>query len=98
MSITASKTENRITISISGSFDFKMRTPFRKAYISESGKLPFVVDFANVDFIDSSALGMLLMLREHCGGNDSDITLINCKAEIKRLFQISQFKDLFHLK
>ncbi|MBF0125958.1 MAG: STAS domain-containing protein [Magnetococcales bacterium] len=98
MSITSQTNNNVVTIHIVGSFDYKMRTEFRKAYADKPPGTPFEIDFSRVSSVDSSALGMLLVLREQCGGDQANIALINCKPEIRHLFQISQFKDLFHLR
>ncbi len=98
MPITTQTNNNVATIHISGSFDYKMRTEFRKAYADIPTGTIYEIDFARVTSVDSSALGMLLVMREQTGGEQANISFINCKPEIRHLFQISQFKDLFQLR
>lgn len=98
MSITTKSNNNLVTIFIADSFDYKLRTEFRKAYADKPPSSVFEIDFARVTSVDSSALGMLLVMREQTGGEQAKIALVNCKPEIRHLFQISQFKDLFQLR
>ncbi|NQD58450.1 STAS domain-containing protein, partial [Pseudomonas sp. CM25] len=62
----------KLTIKIKGRFDFGKHQEFRKAYERISKPDSVVVDLSDATYIDSSALGMLLMLRDHVGGDDSD--------------------------
>jgi len=67
MEIKHSKSENRTTLSLSGRFDFNVHREFKEAYmavLNDSVALAIEIDLAAVDYLDSSALGMLLMLRE----------------------------------
>ena len=50
----------------------------------DDGKTRIVVDFSKTDYLDSSALGMLLLLREHAGGESSDITISNTSGTCKK--------------
>ncbi len=56
------------------------------------------LDFSQTQYIDSSALGMLLMLREELGGDDADIELVNCAQEVRNLLDLAQFGTLFTIK
>jgi anti-anti-sigma factor len=50
------------------------------------------------DYIDSSALGMLLLLREHAGNDKADITISGCKDEIRKILSIANFERLFNIQ
>ena len=75
-----------VTISITGRFDFGQQAEFRRAYESDArpGKA-VVIDLGKVDYVDSSALGMMLVLREHMGNDGSKIRIINCRPEIRSI-------------
>ena len=68
--VTAEKSENgeEATVSVEGRFDYRVYDSFKSTYSSlpENSK-QINVDLSGTDYIDSSALGMLLMLREHVG-------------------------------
>ncbi len=88
--------KNELLIKVSGRFDFSLHEEFKAAY---DGKVEdgdrVVVDMEGVDYMDSSALGMLLLLREYVGEDDADVRLINGRPEIRNILQVSNFEQLF---
>ena len=48
-------------------------------------------------YLDSSALGMLLLLRDHAGGDDSAIKILHCNDDVKKILTISNFGQLFQI-
>lgn len=87
-----------VTIKIDGKFNFNLHRDFREAYKDTAGnKTSYVVDLAGTDYLDSSALGMLLLLREHAGGDEAKIQIINSSDEIRKIFDISNFNRLFDI-
>lgn len=99
MSITSSSSGNIVTINISGRFDFSSHREFREAYSSTDGAASeYVVDMSATEYIDSSALGMLLLLREHAGSEQSKISIQNPGLEVKDILIVSNFDKLFTLK
>jgi len=99
MPISSTVTDNgkTVIINISGRFDFNSHHDFRESYGESEGKLKYVVNMSGTDYMDSSALGMLLLLREHAGGDNCDVTITECSEEIKKILTISNFEKLFKL-
>ncbi len=97
MSITAHDTGDAVHIKIVGVFDYSTRSAFRQACGAFAGDRSFVIDFGEVDAIDSTALGMLLMLRENSGGDDADITIVNCGEMVSNVLKLANFQSLFHI-
>lgn len=87
---------NQLTIKIHGRFDFNLHKPFREAYKGLSGVNEYVIDLSTAEYLDSSALGMLLLLREHAGEGTA-IRVVGCNDEIRKIFTISNFDRLFSL-
>ncbi|CAI8934543.1 STAS-domain containing protein PA14_20770 [Pseudomonas sp. IT-P74] len=86
----------RLTISIRGRFDFAKHQEFRKSY--EDRELSaVVVDLKDATYLDSSALGMLLLLRDHAGGDDSDVRVVNSSTDVRKILAISNFDKLFDI-
>ena len=56
-----------------------------------------VVDLKDATYLDSSALGMLLLLREHAGGDESDIRVVNSSPDVRKILGISNFDKLFDI-
>jgi anti-anti-sigma factor len=86
----------RLTISIRGRFDFAKHQEFRKSY--EDRKLSaVVVDLKDATYLDSSALGMLLLLRDHAGGDAADVRVVNSSTDVRKILAISNFDKLFDI-
>lgn len=86
-----------VTISIDGRFDFNVHQDFRSAYRDQRPDAKYIIKMSGTDYIDSSALGMLLLLREHAGNDNADITITGCKDEIKKILSIANFERLFKI-
>ena len=88
----------KLTISIKGRFDFGRHQEFREAY-ERLNRIPesFVVDLKEATYLDSSALGMLLLLRDHAGGDDADVRVINSSSDVRKILAISNFDKLFDI-
>lgn len=98
MAINTEKSEDgkKVTIKIDGRFDFGSHHDFRDAYrgATESGT-QFLLDMSNTEYMDSSALGMILLLKEHAGSLGGDIKIVNAGADIKNILEIANFDKLF---
>ena len=100
MSINADLDEasNKLTIAVEGRFDFSAHKEFRDSYEGLSDRPEkFLIDMGGANYIDSSALGMLLLLRDHAGGDQADVEIVNCSADVKKILTISNFDQLFSI-
>ncbi|MBL1277997.1 MAG: STAS domain-containing protein [Ectothiorhodospiraceae bacterium] len=90
---------NTVTIKISGRFDFAVQNEFRDCYYNSSPgeKTEFLIDMSGANYMDSSALGMLLMMREYLGGNTAKISITNCSPDIKNILTVANFQSLFKM-
>lgn len=85
-------------IKLTGRFDFNTHREFRSAYeplVSDMTIRSVIVDFLDVDYLDSSALGMLLMLRDKLGGMNKDVSLSGVRGNVKQVLDIANFGKLF---
>ena len=100
MQANVQKDGNNATIKLAGRFDFNTHREFRSAYeplVGDAGVRNVVVDFAGVDYLDSSALGMLLMLRDKLGGAGKDVQLSGVRGNVKQVLDIANFGKLFQI-
>jgi len=83
-------------IVISGRFDFAIHQDFRQASEKATAKsgVKIVVDLRATDYVDSSALGMLLVLRDKAG-EANKIRIVNAKPEVHKILKIANFDKLF---
>lgn len=100
MQTSVTKEGSRAVIKLSGRFDFNTHRDFRAAYeplVADGGVREVIVDFAGVDYLDSSALGMLLMLRDKVTGAGKDVSLSNVRGNVKQVLEIANFGKLFKI-
>ncbi len=99
ISATQSGDGAELTIKIKGRFDFSAHQMFRDAY-EKVDKEPqhYIVDMKETTYLDSSALGMLLLLRDHAGGDNADIRIVNCNTDVRKILTISNFEQLFTIQ
>lgn len=101
MSIFSSESPDgkELVIHIKGRFDFSTHQDFRSAYEEvEDTPESYVVDLREATYLDSSALGMLLLLRDHAGGDSHRVRIVNCNPDVKKILTISNFEQLFTIQ
>ncbi len=93
--VTESENGSQITIAIVGRFDFSVHKEFREAYVNhDRAKLSYVLDLSRTEYMDSSALGMVLLLRDHAGGDKSNVTIRNASPDVAKILRIANFDKL----
>ena len=95
-SVNVNDSGGELQIAIVGRFDFNILQEFRDAYSDkESSQGQFVIDLAQTEYIDSSALGMLLNMKNHLGVEDRVIEIKNCQPNLMKIFSIAHFDKKF---
>src|SRR5262245_15293453 len=100
MDISLSTAEDRARLVLRGRFDFSCHREFRRkcdAALAAPGAREIVLDFGEVDYLDSSALGMLLNLREQCSAAARRVSLENCRGLVAEVLGIANFGKLFRM-
>jgi len=88
-----------MTIAITGRFDFSIHKDLRKAYEGAGQASPrYVVDLHGASYMDSSALGMLLQLREYAGGGNRAVCVKNAGPGIRDIMRIANFDKLMNIE
>ena len=88
-----------LTIAIAGRFDFSAHKDFRQSYEDvDFEPSHFTVDLREATYLDSSALGMLLLLRDHAGGDAAEVRIVNCNADVRKILTVSNFEQLFDIR
>lgn len=99
MGVTAHRSENgdEVTVTVAGRFDYRVYDSFKASYSLLDNSQQVSVDLSKTDYMDSSALGMLLMLREHVG-RATKILLLKPTPDVQRVLSIANFDKLFSIE
>ncbi|MEG3639977.1 STAS domain-containing protein [Magnetococcus sp. PR-3] len=98
MSVLVEKKGEVVTIKVQGEFNFHAHDDFRKAYESQPKGCSYRIDLSRVEHLDSSAFGMLLMLREKAGGEKHSVTLVRPTADVRKLLEVVRFDGQFQIE
>ena len=92
--------DRTLVIYVNGKFSFDVLREFRDAYEKPFGReiSRVFVNLHNTDFIDSSALGMLLNMKEYLRAGEGDIAIINANQDIRKVLSIARFDKLFRIE
>ena len=85
-------------IRIAGRFDFSQFSRFKaqmEQALDVAHSNTIRVNLAQVEHIDSSALGMLLMLREQANAKGKKVEICQVRANVRELLAIAHFEELF---
>lgn len=97
MEITTTKKDGVVQIRLPATFSFSNRKEFLETYKDNPPNTRYCLDFSRVERLDSSTLGMLLIMREHNGEKQEDISFINCSRGIETVFGVTNFNKLFNI-
>jgi len=87
-------------LTLSGRFDHGTASVFGKALrpcLSKQG-VEVVIDFADVAYIDSMALGSLLVYRERLASNGNKLVLANCTGPVRDAMHLANFQKIFEIR
>ena len=84
-------------VALSGRFTFSDHAQFRELlqHISEDGVRGVALNMAKVEYVDSAALGMLLLARDLAEERQSKLTITGAEGQVKKMFELSQFNTIF---
>lgn len=100
MDIVTMNLDNKATIRLSGRFDFNDHRVFKSTYVQilQQDKITTLeVDLGDVNYIDSSALGMLLLLREQALAAGKTVALVRPNKTVQQILEIANFGKLFNI-
>lgn len=94
---TVRQSDSCTVIKVNGRFDFSCHSEFREAYSNAPSGSEFIVDMGGASYMDSAALGMLLLLREHVQQQGGRVSITNCRGQTYDVLQIANFHRLFKI-
>jgi anti-anti-sigma factor len=101
LKITTSTHADSARIHLEGRFDFNSQRQFRAAYdapLNDGAVRTLEIDLGSVEYLDSSALGMLLLLKERAGNAKKELALVNCHGAVLQVLEVANFHKLFTMR
>ena len=84
-------------VRLEGRFDFQSHRDFRAVLdkaLAEAAQA-IQVDLGAIEYLDSSALGMLLMAQDKAKSVGKVVSLANGRGSVKQILEIANFNKLF---
>ncbi len=75
-------------------FSYSSHGSFYRLFKDKPSNMKYIISMENTQFIDSAALGLLLVLYDHVGKDRHKVALTGCPPNIKRLLNIANFSRL----
>jgi anti-anti-sigma factor len=97
MLVTLTKTTQQTVIQLKGRFDYDARRDFDRATQEAlSNPAPNIqINLMDVEYMDSSALGMLLVLRDKASTSGKTVSLAESQGFVKKILDVANFQKLF---
>jgi anti-anti-sigma factor len=87
-------------IQIPERFDFGYHKEFTDQYqalLSDPGVTEIALDFSRVGYLDSSALGMMVLFQKKAKGKNISVRIKDAKDSAKEILEIANFDRLFEI-
>lgn len=85
-------------VALEGTFTFNDNLAFRDAVLSridDAACREIALDLTGVEFIDSAALGMLLLAHDKAKAVKMPLTLHGVQGNVRRIFDMARFEQFF---
>lgn len=101
MTINVNIRDNAARLSMSGRFDFQVHREFKNAYsaqLSNAAVKEIEIEMSRVEYLDSSALGMLILLNERAKEAKKNVVLLSPSAVVEQVLNVANFGKIFTIK
>ena len=95
-----SEKNNLWHVNLSGEMDVSTANEVKESLIDLISKqsADIKLDMANLDYIDSTGLGVLIGVLKRLKENDKDIYIINTKKNVRKIFNITGLDKIFKVE
>ena len=101
MEVKVTTAGSTATIYMKGRFDFSAHRSFKEAYdplLQQKNISSVEINLAEVVYMDSSALGMLLLLHERALAEGKEVALSKANSTVMQILDIANFRKLFTIR
>ncbi len=94
------KKDNWVVVEMSGELDMSNAIDFKNEIINEfvsKGELNIALDFKDMEYIDSSGLGVIVSLHKRCKLNGGRLAICGMNETLMRLFKLTSLDKALNL-
>lgn len=97
LEITMHSHDGMMQVELNGSFTFSHYGEFQNIFrrMEELNPKELRLSLAELAYIDSSGLGMMLLMREKCQQKGCVLQLMQPRGQVKKMFDVAQLNDVF---
>lgn len=88
-------------VDMSGRFDFEVHRDFKNAYTALLNKADLheiELEMSKIDYLDSAALGMLMLLHERAREAQKPVVLLNPSSAAAQVMEVANFSKIFAIR
>jgi anti-anti-sigma factor len=88
-------------IAMIGRFDFEVHRDFKNAYmplINNGAVREIEIEMSKVDYQDSAALGMMMLLNERAKAANKPVALLNASGVVSQVLEVANFSKIFDIR
>lgn len=100
MDIKTKRIGSEFVLALGGRFDFNAHREFRQGYeaaLQDKTVKTLNLNMERLDYLDSSALGMMLLLKEKAQVSNIEVVISGCPENICKIIAVANFGKLFKL-
>ncbi len=96
---TVNESNRQATIKIAGELDVHQSKMLKAAAfdVFRDGPWTYIFDMAQVTYLDSSGLGMLVFLQKEIVKRGGELQIINLKDTVYKVFELTKLTNFFKL-
>ena len=89
------------TLALQGRFDFSQYSLFKEQQekiLGEPGLKTVVLDLRSLDYLDSAALGIMLVLLDRAREVNAPVTIRNAQGVVREILDVAHFNRMFTIE
>jgi anti-anti-sigma factor len=99
MEINERRVAGILTLSVSGKLDTTSAKAFEETILGriESGERRIIIDLAQLDYVSSTGLRVLLLANKRLNSANGRIALCSLRGSVREVFDIAGFSSIFSI-
>ena len=100
MEIVKERTQDKVLLFFKGLCSFTDSQAISGIWnkIKSSNVKQLTIDFSELNYIDSSSLGILLLIKSESDKQDIKLVLKSPQGMVKKVFEVSKFSQIFSIE